>query len=240
MELGIATPGARPPIVEVLRDAIRQRLLPPGMPLVQRALADALGTSRIPVRDALQQLATEGLVTVDEDGARVTELTPDEVDELWSLRALIEPAMAAAIVRNAGPADVSRLDALVREMDGALELDRWSNLNHAFHESLYRLSALRHHATVARRVLTLIEPISRVTASLFEGRDQAQAEHREMIAALRDGDADALRSALERHSTRARARLVEHISGGDAPVASGGEATAHARALAARFLQVNG
>lgn len=238
MELGLATPsGARPPIVEVLRDAIRQRLLPPGMPLVQRALADALGTSRIPVRDALQQLATEGLVTVDEDGARVTELTPDEVDELWSLRALIEPAMAAAIVRNAGQADAARLEALVAEMDDADDLDRWSNLNHAFHEALYRLSGLRHHATVARRVLTLIEPISRVTAGLVEGRDQAQAEHREMIAALRTGDGDGLREVLERHSTRARARLVEHIARRDAPAAASDQASEHARQLAARLMR---
>jgi DNA-binding GntR family transcriptional regulator len=86
----VSSPEAsRPRIVDVIRDAIRQRLLPPGMPLVQATLAEALGVSQIPVREALHYLASEGLVTFGEDGARVTALTPDEVHELWSLRAVL-------------------------------------------------------------------------------------------------------------------------------------------------------
>ena len=63
---------AHVPIADVVRDAIRQRLLPPGMALIQGALADALGVSRVPVRGALQYLASEGLVTFTDEGARVT------------------------------------------------------------------------------------------------------------------------------------------------------------------------
>jgi DNA-binding GntR family transcriptional regulator len=86
-------------IADVLRESIRQRMLPPGMPLIQQTIADAMGVSRIPVREALQRLASEGLVVFGDDGVRVTELSPAEIDELWSLRAVIESSMAEATVR---------------------------------------------------------------------------------------------------------------------------------------------
>lgn len=205
-----ARPGA--PIVDVLRESIRQRMLPPGMPLVQQTIADALGVSRIPVRDALQRLASEGLVTLTDDGAHVTSLSREEMEELWSLRAVIEPAMADAIVRNVTPRDLEELGALVTSMDAAGEVDEWSNQNYAFHEALYRISGLAHYRAVALRVLNLIEPYSRVVAELLRQRDMAQAEHHQMLDALAAGDAERLRSLLTVHSTRACSALVDYAA----------------------------
>jgi DNA-binding GntR family transcriptional regulator len=195
-------------VVDVLRDAIRQRLLAPGAPLVQASLASALGVSKIPVREALHSLAAEGLVTFTDEGVRVVALSPAEVHELWSLRALIEPALAGAIVRNAGPADVRALGELVARMDAADDGDAWSDLNFVFHLELARIADLPHYAAVARRVLTLIEPHSRVAVNRLAGRDAAQAEHREMLAAVEARDAERLRAVLEVHATRARDLLV--------------------------------
>lgn len=223
------------PIADVLREGIRQRLLPPGTPLVQQTIADELGVSRIPVRDALQRLASEGLVTLGEDGARVTVLTPAEVDELWSLRALLEPAMATAIVRNATGHDIDELRALVADMDRADDVDRWSNLNYAFHDRLYRSSGLAHHRTLALRVLNLIEPHSRVAADLLQQRGAAQAEHHDMIDALERADADALRNLLAVHSARARAALVDYVQD-QASVAGDSRTIDAARRLAERLV----
>ena len=197
------------PVVDVLRDAIRQRLLAPGAPLVQASLATALGVSKIPVREALHSLAAEGLVTFTDEGVRVVSLSPAEVHELWSLRALIEPALAGAIVHNAGPADLRLLRELVDAMDAA-DGDAWSDLNFVFHLELYRIAALPHYAAVARRVLTLIEPHSRVAVNRLAGRDAAQAEHRELLSAIEDQDEQRLQGTLEvaRHAgPRAAGRL---------------------------------
>lgn len=201
-------PAREVPVVDVIRDAIRQRLLAPGTPLVQSSLATALGVSKIPVREALHSLVSQGLVTFTADGAKVTSLTPQEVDELWSLRALLEPAMAAAIVHNAGPADLGSVRGLVEAMDDAENGDRWSDLNYTFHLELYRIAALPHFASAATRVLTQIEPHSRVAVNRLAGRAAAQAEHHEMLAALEQRDPAGLRDTLERHSTRARELLV--------------------------------
>jgi len=225
----------QPPIADILRDAIRQRLLPPGMALVQGALAQALGVSRVPVREALQYLASEGLVTFADDGARVTHLRPAEIHELWSLRALVEPAMAAAIARNVGPSELDELRRLVSQMDDATDGDAWSDLNYGFHRRLYRISRLPHYASVAARILTQIEPHSRVAVNRLEGRPAAQAEHHEMIDALERRDGDALREVLERHSTRARALLVSYAEDEDGRHDGDDRRSEAAKAFAARL-----
>lgn len=235
-----AQPGGQPAIAGVLRDAIRQRLLPPGMALVQGALAEALGVSRVPVREALHSLAAEGLVVFAEDGARVVVLEPGEVHELWSLRALVEPAMAGAITKNIGSAELAVLTRLVERMDTAEGSDAWSDLNFAFHLELYRAARLPHYAAVARRILTQIEPYSRVAVSRLQGKGAAQAEHHEMIDALKRRDGEALREVLERHSVRARALLVDYaekLPEEDAPSRQTADA---ARAFAARLFSAPG
>jgi DNA-binding GntR family transcriptional regulator len=125
----------------------------------------------------------------------------------------------------------------VDEMEGA-EGDTWSDANYAFHLELYRIAAMPHYATTAARVLTLIEPTSRVAVNRLEGRPIAQAEHVEMIAALRRRDADALAEVLERHSTRARALLVQHAEELPVPDVADTATAAAARAFAERLLGV--
>lgn len=225
------------PITDVIRDAIRQRLLPPGTPLVQSAIAEALGVSRIPVREALQYLASEGLVTFTDDGARVTSLPPEQVYELWTLRALIEPAMAEATARNLGPSELAELRALVDAMDRTTDGDEWSDLNYAFHLAMYRAARQPHFAGVAGRVLTQIEPYSRVAVRRLEGQQAAQAEHREMISALEQRDGGRLREVLERSSTRVRELTVDWSDGRASPTRPAATRTSQAaRAFANRLL----
>lgn len=222
------------PIADVLRDAIRQGLLPPGKPLVQGALADALGVSRVPVREALQFLASEGLVTFAEDGARVTELPPGEIRELWALRALLEPALAVAVAERATAEEAARLRELVARMDAA-EGDAWSDLNYAFHKELYRVARMPHHAAAALRVLTQIEPYSRAAINNLAGRGAAQAEHHEMLAALDRRDGAALREVLERHSLRAGELLAGYAGSGEAAAVAEDAVSEAARAFASRL-----
>ncbi len=203
---------SRPPIADVLREAVRQGLLQPGQPLIQNAIAEAMGVSRIPVREALHALAAEGIVTFGEDGgARVTALTPTEVDELWTLRALIEAEMAPGVVRNATERDLVELRALVDAMDD-LDPATWSERNYALHLELYRLSGLRHFADAAERVLNLIEPYSRVVVTVLHEQTEAQAEHHRMVDAVEARDEAALAELLRHHSHRARQALLAYAT----------------------------
>lgn len=208
------------------------------MPLIQSTLAEALGVSRIPVREALHQLASEGLVTFTDDGAQVTVLAPAEIHELWTLRALIESGMAEAVIRKIQPTEVSELKRLVDQIDAATDGDEWSELNYEFHAKLYRAARLPHFARIASRLLTQIEPYSRVAVKRPEGRPAAEHEHHEMIAAIESSDADQLAEVLRRHSERARDLLLDLSSKG---ASSEIETTAKAaQALASRVMDLNG
>lgn len=202
--------GGKPAIADVLREGIRQGMLAPGQPLIQASIAEAMGVSRIPVREALHALAAEGLVTFGEDGgARVTALEPEEVDELWTLRALLEAEMAPGIVRVATDSDIEMLRGLVEQMDDA-EPETWSDRNYVFHQELHRLSGRPYFADAAGRVLNMMDPYSRVVVSVLHAQDEAQSEHHRMIKALADRDADELGRLLRHHSERARQALLEY------------------------------
>ncbi len=224
--------SARPPIAEILRESIRQGMLEPGKPLIQAAIAEAMGVSRIPVREALHALAAEGLVTYSKDGgAYVIDLAPEEVDELWALRCLLESHMASGIVRTSTPADVAVLREIVDAMDD-LDAAAWSGFNLMFHEELHRLSRMPHVAVAAGRVQTMVEPYSRLAVSVLHERDTAQAEHRQMLDALAAGDDAELARLLLHHSDRTRAALLEYAATMARPVDQKATATEAARSLA--------
>ena len=224
--------GSKPAIADVLREGIRQGLLVPGQPLIQASIAEAMGVSRIPVREALHALAAEGLITFSDDGgARVTELAPHEVDEVWTLRALLESEMAPSIVRQATPSDGEMLVGLIDAMDD-LDPETWSDRNYAFHLELHRLSGLPYFADAAGRVLTLMDSYSRVAVSVLSEQDEAQAERHLMVKAIEAGDGAELARLLLHHSHRARKALLAYAESQRKPIDRKAEAAEAARSLA--------
>src|SRR6478752_835984 len=139
------TPGASRQVVPIQRqtvagmtvEALRERILrgdyPEGEPLRQDALADELGVSRIPVREALRQLEAEGLVTFSPHrGAVVSTLSLEEIEELFELRADIECELLRRAIPNTGAEHLTRANDLLDEFDAALadrESERWGPLN---------------------------------------------------------------------------------------------------------------
>ncbi len=205
----------------ILRQAIRRGVLPPGAPLVQESLAEQLGVSRIPVRESLRALEAEGLVVFTGQGAVVTELSATEIQELYSLRILLEMAVVDAIVSNIRPPQLRRLKSLVEAMDEFTEKEdrlRWAESNFEFHDNLGKTSGMEHHQRLSRQVLMLTETYSRWFVFGLGGQAESQAEHHVMIAALETGDAQSLRDALQKHSTRGREGLLAFLSDREAEV----------------------
>ncbi len=223
---------AQPPIVELLRESIRLGMLEPGKPLIQASIAKAMGVSRIPVREALFTLAAEGLVTFGEDGsAHVTALAPEEVNELWELRNLLESHMASGIVRTATPADIAALREIVDAMDD-LNGPAWSDSNFTFHKELHRLSDMPQVADAAGRVLTKAEPYSRRAVSVLHVEGGGNVNHRKMVDALAAGDDAELARLLLHHHERASAALLEYFATMTPPVDQKANVTETARSLA--------
>ena len=214
-------------VADSLRAAILHGELPPGARLGEVELAERLGVSRTPVREALSRLAAEGLVDVTANrGARVATWTVAELEGVFDLRTVLEPQLTAAAVPHATPGDVEELAALAGRMldvgcpGPGQDLDALVPLNRAFHD---RLVALAGQPTLATALAAAIHPP--IVRRNFHTYDEASlrrslAHHVEIVAALRAGDGAWARAVMTAHIRNARAVMVRA-----ARVATGDERT---------------
>lgn len=177
-------------VAERLRELIFARTLEPGAWIDEQALAAEFGISRTPLREALKVLAVEGLVTMrPRRGAYVTEMSERDVTDVYHLLGLIESDAVAHVARHASDAQIAELEALHAELESAAgDRDTFFRLNEAFHLHVLALADNRWRRQIAldlRKVMKL----NRHHSLFREGRiDEALAEHRELMAALKRRD----------------------------------------------------
>ncbi|MEV4342891.1 GntR family transcriptional regulator [Actinoplanes sp. NPDC049596] len=197
-------------IADQLRSALRRGDFRPGARLVQEKIAADLAVSRIPLREALHMLAAEGLlVNQPNRGMVVAELGREEVDELFDLRLQLEPGLADEIVRGCRPRDVDALADLAEQihLKGADAAGR-AALNYQFHSRIYELSERRLSIRFIDQLLQLVEPYSRQWVRSGRDLKRIDAEHRQMVDALRAGDAGALARVIVAHIMGARDHVL--------------------------------
>lgn len=189
-----------PAILAALREAISRGQLAPGTVLRQAELAEQFGTSRIPVREALNALQAEGLVQIEPNrGAFVTTLTADELHELFDLRVLLETEVLRRAVPQHTERSLRRLESIQHELDGETEPAEWLRLDRSFHAELYAPSGRQRslqmiaslRASAERFYLSHLGPEAR--------RPGWNDEHQQLIALLRAGDAERASAMLEQH-----------------------------------------
>jgi DNA-binding GntR family transcriptional regulator len=198
-----------------LREVILRGELPAGARLGEVELAERLGVSRTPIREALSRLAAEGLVLlVPNRGARVATWTVEELEGDFEHRALLEPQLTALAVPQATARDVAELDALAAEMvdiggpGPRQDLDALVPLNRTFHD---RLVALAGHPALAGALAGAIHPP--IVVRNFHAYDDASlrrslGHHVEIVAAVRAGDPEWARAVMTAHIRNARAVMV--------------------------------
>ena len=198
-----------------LRDVILRGELPAGARLGEVELADRLGVSRTPVREALSRLAAEGLVQlVPNRGARVMTWSVEELEGVFELRSLLEPELTALAVPQASAEDLDELEALALCMQQTgrpgpgQDLDALVPLNRSFHDRLVELAG---HPAMAAALAGVIHPP--IVVRNFHAYDddalrRSLAHHIEIVAALRAGDAVWARAVMTAHIRNARAVMV--------------------------------
>ncbi|MFN4294979.1 MAG: GntR family transcriptional regulator [Thermoflexales bacterium] len=196
-------------IAAALRQAILQGEYKGGQPLPQDEVAARFGVSKIPAREALLQLKAEGLVTFYPNrGAVVSELSADEVDEIYAMRIALETLALRRAIPNMTRADFVRLDGLITIMDDERDALKWSALNWEFHAALYRpcamprlLDAIRAlHANVQRYVVIYLTSV--------DYHAEAQRQHRVILRACRRGNADLAADQLAKHLGQAAKKMT--------------------------------
>jgi DNA-binding GntR family transcriptional regulator len=197
--------------LETLREQILGGALSAGARLGEVELAERLGVSRTPVREALSRLSAEGLVELAPNrGARVATWTVAELEGVFALRSLLEPQLTALAVPHATPADLAELDELATRMTelGDRDLDALVPLNRAFHDRLVTLAAA---PALAGALAAAVH--SPLVARNFHAYDavslrRSMAHHVEIVAALRARDAEWARAVMTAHIHNARAVMV--------------------------------
>ncbi|MBO9521328.1 MAG: GntR family transcriptional regulator [Nocardioidaceae bacterium] len=213
-----ATPGSRYRSLrelacDELRDRIIESELAPGDRLVERDLAEQLDVSRIVVREAIQQLAAEGLVEVlPRRGALVSVLDVDTAKDLFEVRISLESVAAGAAAERRTEADLAGFDRLMeqaREATGSGDAKQAAHLNMAFHQAVVDASGNRLLASISRS-------LSGQALRLFRIGQDVDAhglhhEHVELVAAIRAGDAARATQLMAEHIAATQEGTLERV-----------------------------
>lgn len=204
-------------VVESLRSRILRGELAPGSALRQEALAEELGVSRIPLREAIRLLSTEGLVDLQPHrGAYVSSLSLAEVREFFELRRRLEPWLLEDAVPRISPAQLDHADALVAAMDRASD-DDWSGLNWRLHETLYAPADRPLTLNIVRALHEKSERYFRFQVMNAPIRQQAHDEHQEIVSQCRRRQPERAKAALEQHIDLAARQIIEIVERMAAP-----------------------
>ncbi len=196
-----------------VRRAIANGDFPPGSQLHEVALARQLGVSRGPLREGLQRLTQEGLLTaIRNRGLFVVDLTPENVRDMFLAREAIERCAASVLLRGDHAAAADALEPLLEQMARAAEAGDSHGVAEAdisFHEKLVALTGSerlrRIHETQAAEARICVHALG----STYDNDVQRVAEHRAIARALREGDAELTDRLLVAHMADAVAELVE-------------------------------
>ncbi|WP_407830393.1 GntR family transcriptional regulator [Verminephrobacter aporrectodeae] len=195
-------------VVGELRSKILSGQITPGSPLRQEALAEELGVSRIPLREAIRLLSSEGLVDLyPHKGAYVSMLSKDEVREFFDLRLRLEPWLFHESAMRISMAELDRGERLVEQMDTA-GAQEWGTLNWELHELLYSAARRPAAMNVIRTLHEKSERYFRFQVVNAPIREQAHGEHLALIVLCRQRQADKAQKALEQHIADAAEQII--------------------------------
>ena len=167
--------------------------LVPGQPVTIQGLADALGVGMTPVREAIRRLISDGaLVFQGNRRVSVPLISDSDIDQMKFARSSIESELSRRATPNLSPADIDELERIDQRLDSMIEdgdINGYLRLNHAFHKALYAHAQAPILRDLAERLWLRFGPSLRVVSGRF-GTQSMPDRHKDIIAALREGDAN--------------------------------------------------
>jgi len=203
--------GAR--VADELRSAILHGAHTPGTRLRQEELAAQFGASRVPVREALRILQSEGLITtVANTGAWIARLSLDECVELYQVRERIEPLLLRYSMPALDTEQIDRLTRLVEEMERVRDVEEFLELDRAFHLGSYAGADTGFLGPMVLRLWNTTQHYRRAFTRLLDldGNRILHDEHHMLVTAIRDQDSEEAERVLLGHIRRTRLQLARH------------------------------
>jgi len=202
-------------VCETLRDAIRKGKLKPGERLMESQLAEDLGVSRTPVREAIRKLELEGyVIMMPRRGTYVANLSIRDVNEVFEIRTSLDSLASGLAAERITDEELERLQRLLVAIGGYIEendMDKIVECDTEFHDLLYQAS---RNSRLVGIIFNLREQLTRFrsTSMAFPGRLKATLEeHRRIVEAIAQGDVAEARAAAEYHMEKSEQTLLESM-----------------------------
>jgi DNA-binding GntR family transcriptional regulator len=185
-----------------------------GMSVTEQGVADELGISRTPAREALRRLEIDGLVVSEPRfGMKVTELGYIETLELYEAREALEMAAVEICAEKISDIEIAELEILQEQMAGSVrDPSRMASLNYAFHKALLNAVKNRYLTMsfeVIQKTLAILGP---TTLANTERAEESLIEHQELIQCLKHHDSEGARKVMGRHLSNAKRIRLRQIN----------------------------
>lgn len=199
-----------------LREMIFSGALQAGRALRQEEMARQLGLSRLPIREALNRLVTEGLVELKpRRGFYVVSLNAEEIEDISEMRQMLEGRAGQLATERASKEDADAVDRVVGALDIAIktnaEFDQYAKLNVQFHERLFQSCNRKHLRRHVAMLRDAVAPLIRILACQPDELHRAQEEHRQLAQYFRRGDAGRVAELCRKHCAYAGSALIALI-----------------------------
>ena len=206
----------REAVCESLRNAIKKGILSAGERLMEVQLAEELGISRTPVREAIRKLEQEGyVIMLPRRGAYVSSVSVHDVQEIFEIRSALESLSIGLAARRIEPNELDELQRLLSLIEGYIkedDIDGIVKTDIEFHDLLYQVSRNERLGVIINNLKEQLARFRKLSMS-YPGRlHDTLEEHREMVEAIANGDVEAARDAAERHMERAEETLLKAMS----------------------------
>jgi DNA-binding GntR family transcriptional regulator len=212
------SPTAQESVLHALRGAIASGRLRPGQQIIQEDLSAEFGVSRVPLREALKILEGEGHVTYHPHrGYFVTELSVDDLLEVYRLRELLEAEALTIAVRECSDADLVDITLLLEGVEraaDAADVRALTVTNRSFHFAIFGLARQPRLSRLIRQLWDATDVYRTVYFKDQANRDRIRNEHRAILAALRDRNARDLIELHAKHranSVRVVQDIINHV-----------------------------
>ena len=197
-------------IAGILREAIYRGILPEGEALHQSQLAERLKVSPIPLREALRLLEMEGLVDFQgRRGAMVTGLSVEDVREVYEMLTALEVSILRVALPGITDKTLAAAEEILNKMESETDCVIWREQNIMFHTLLYESADRQMTLDEISRLRQQVDRYIRLHLSSM--RSESQEQHRRILAAIREKDADAALAALSQHLENASRDLQTYM-----------------------------
>jgi len=207
--------NAREAAFEKIKEAIIKGHFKPGEKLVEQTLAQEMGVSRTPVREAIRRLEAEGfVVSIPRKGVVVSRADKEEIVQLYSIRAELEGLAARWAIENADEDDIRKLDEAISRMEETAasgDLDGVVQSNALFHDAIAQASKSRILCTLLKTLQDNIQRFRFQSLHLPGRPEAALAEHKEIVAAIKEKKTEEADRLLKEHLQNACAAALAHM-----------------------------